>query len=158
MQEKEIIMSIRFGTGGWRAVIGDDFTKANIRILAEAMARKMKAENARMELAIGYDRRFLAKEAVQWAAEVLAAEGVTVRFVNRSSPTPLIMYYVMAHDLDYGMMVTASHNPSLYNGFKVFKGRTRTSTRPPMWNTTLTRWRLSRHRAMRFPASATRKA
>ncbi len=113
-------MSIHFGTGGWRAIIGDDFTKANIRILAEAMARKMKKENARMELVIGYDRRFLAKEAVQWAAEVLAAEGITVRFVNRSSPTPLIMFYTMAHDLDYGMMVTASHNPSLYNGFKVF--------------------------------------
>lgn len=113
-------MSIHFGTGGWRAIIGDDFTKANIRILAEAMARKMKKENARMELVIGYDRRFLAKEAVQWAAEVLAAEGITVHFVNRSSPTPLIMFYTMAHDLDYGMMVTASHNPSLYNGFKVF--------------------------------------
>ena len=113
-------MSIHFGTGGWRAIIGDDFTKANIRILAEAMARKMKKENARMELVIGYDRRFLAKEAVQWAAEVLAAEGITVRSVNRSSPTPLIMFYTMAHDLDYGMMVTASHNPSLYNGFKVF--------------------------------------
>ena len=113
-------MSIRFGTGGWRAIIGDDFIKSNIRILAEAMARKMKREQVLPRLAIGYDRRFLAKEAVQWAAEVLAAEGITVQFVNRSSPTPLIMFYVMAHDLDYGMMVTASHNPSLYNGFKVF--------------------------------------
>ena len=45
-------MSIHFGTGGWRAIIGDDFTKANIRILAEAMARKMKKENARMEVVL----------------------------------------------------------------------------------------------------------
>lgn len=113
-------MSIHFGTGGWRAIIGDEFTKANIRILAEAMSRKMKAEGCKPLLAIGYDRRFLAKEAVQWASEVFAAHSITVQFVNRSSPTPLIMFYVMKHELDYGMMVTASHNPSLYNGFKVF--------------------------------------
>ena len=55
-----------------------------------------------------------------WACEVFAAEGIRCWFVNRSSPTPLIMYYVMAHKLSYGLMVTASHNPAVYNGFKVF--------------------------------------
>lgn len=112
---------IEFGTGGWRAIIGDDFTKSNICILAKAMADKMKAEQvADKGLVIGYDRRFLSKEAVIWSCEVLAAEGIPCYFVNRSVPTPLIMYYVMKHGYPYGMMVTASHNPALYNGIKVF--------------------------------------
>lgn len=112
---------IKFGTGGWRAVIGDEFTRANIHILAKALSLKMQDEDcADQGLCIGYDRRFLSKEAVMWACEVFAAEGIRCWFVNRSSPTPLIMHYVMAHKLPYGMMVTASHNPAVYNGFKIF--------------------------------------
>lgn len=112
---------IQFGTGGWRAVIGDDFTRANIQILAKALAMKMADEGvADQGLCIGYDRRFLSKESVMWACEVFAAEEIRCWFVNKSSPTPLIMYYVMAHDMPYGMMVTASHNPAIYNGIKVF--------------------------------------
>lgn len=112
---------IKFGTGGWRAIIGDDFTKANIQLLAKALCDKMKAEGkVDKGIVIGYDRRFLAKEAMQWAGEVFAAEGVTAYLINKSSPTPLIMFYVMKHDFPYGMMVTASHNPAVYNGIKVF--------------------------------------
>ena len=112
---------IRFGTGGWRAVIGDEFTKANIRLLAKAMCDKMRAEGvADQKIVLGYDRRFLSKEAMQWCAEVFAAEGIESLLVNKSSPTPLIMYYVKTHGLPYGMMITASHNPALYNGIKVF--------------------------------------
>lgn len=112
---------IEFGTGGWRAVIGDGFTRQNIQLLAKAMSKKMKAEHVEEEgIVIGYDRRFLSKEAVKWACEVFAAEGIRCWFVNRSSPTPLIMFYVEKHKLHYGMMVTASHNPAIYNGFKVF--------------------------------------
>ena len=91
---------IKFGTGGWRAVIGDEFTRENIQKLAKALAMKMKDEDVDQKgLCIGYDRRFLSKEAVMWACEVFAAENITCWFVNRSSPTPLIMFYVMAHDL-----------------------------------------------------------
>ncbi|MBP5198156.1 MAG: phosphoglucomutase/phosphomannomutase family protein [Lachnospiraceae bacterium] len=111
---------IKFGTGGWRAVIGDEFTKANIQILAKALADKMNAENVKKQVVIGYDKRFLSKEAMQWAAETLAYEGIKAFLVNKSAPTPLIMYYTMVHDFDYGMMITASHNPALYNGIKVF--------------------------------------
>ncbi len=111
---------VTFGTGGWRAIIGDEFTKANIRLLAKAMCRKMKAEGVEETIVIGYDRRFLAKEAMQWAAEVFAAEGIKSLLINKSSPTPLVMFYTMKHDLPYGMMVTASHNPAIYNGIKVF--------------------------------------
>lgn len=112
---------IKFGTGGWRAIIGEDFTKANIQILAKAMADKMKAEGvADQGLVMGYDRRFLSKETVKWSCEVFAAEGIVCHFVCRSVPTPLVMNHVMKHNFPYGMMVTASHNPSLYNGIKVF--------------------------------------
>lgn len=112
---------IKFGTGGWRAIIGDEFTKANIRIFAKAMAKKMKAEGAVGKgIVIGYDRRFLSKETIYWSCEVFGAEGIKTWFVNRSVPTPLIMFYVMKHQMPYGMMVTASHNPALYNGIKVF--------------------------------------
>ncbi len=112
---------IKFGTGGWRAVIGDDFTKQNIQILAKALANKMKSEGVTEKgIVMGYDRRFLAKEAMQWAAMVFAKEGIKAYLINKSSPTPLIMFYVMKHEFPYGMMVTASHNPAIYNGIKVF--------------------------------------
>ncbi|RKM60600.1 phosphoglucomutase/phosphomannomutase family protein [Butyrivibrio sp. CB08] len=112
---------IRFGTGGWRAVIGDEFTKENVQILSQAMASKMKAEHLEeYGIVLGYDRRFLSKEAMQWAAVVFAANGIKASLINKSSPTPLVMFYVMKHDLPYGMMVTASHNPAIYNGIKLF--------------------------------------
>lgn len=116
----EVIM-IKFGTGGWRAIIGDGFTKANIQKLAKALAVKMKNEDvAEKGVCLGYDRRFLSKEAMQWAAQVFAYEGIKSKLVNTSSPTPLIMFYVMKYEFPYGMMITASHNPAIYNGIKVF--------------------------------------
>lgn len=112
---------IKFGTGGWRAVIGDGFTKANIQILSKALADKMHAEDAADKgIVLGYDRRFLSKEAMQWAGQVFAKEGITAYLINKSAPTPLVMFYVMKHELPYGMMITASHNPAVYNGIKVF--------------------------------------
>ncbi len=112
---------IKFGTGGWRAVIGDGFTKENIQILARAIADKMHVEGvAGKGIVLGYDRRFLSKEAMQWAGQVFAKEGITAYLVNKSAPTPLIMFCVMKHEFPYGMMITASHNPAIYNGIKVF--------------------------------------
>ena len=112
---------IRFGTGGWRAVIGDEFTKANIRRVAAALARRMKREGCAEEgLCVGYDRRFLSREALIWFCEVLAGEGVNVFFVNMSCPTPQIMFTVRERKLPYGAMVTASHNPAIWNGIKLF--------------------------------------
>lgn len=112
---------IKFGTGGWRAVIGDEFTKENIQRLAQGLVNKLKSEGvAEQGIVMGYDRRFLSKEAMQWAAEVFAAAHIKAYLINKSSPTPLIMYYVMKHEFPYGMMITASHNPAIYNGIKVF--------------------------------------
>ena len=112
---------IHFGTGGWRAVIGDGFTKANVQLLTLALARKMLDEGrADKGFVIGYDRRFLSEEAAGWAAEVMAGQGILCRIIHRESPTPLIMYTVAAYGLPYGMAITASHNPAVYNGIKVF--------------------------------------
>ena len=112
---------IQFGTGGWRAVIGDGFTRDNIRRIAAALARKMVRENcAEQGICAGYDRRFLSREALIWFCEVLAGEGVRVRFVNMSCPTPQIMFKVKHLGLPYGAMVTASHNPAIWNGIKLF--------------------------------------
>ena len=112
---------VKFGTGGWRAIIGEEFTKENIQKLALAICLKMKEEGVENQgVVMGYDRRFLSKEAIIWSCEIFGNQGIRVWFVNRSSPTPLVMFYVMKHELSYGMMVTASHNPAIYNGIKVF--------------------------------------
>ncbi len=112
---------IAFGTGGWRAIIGDEFTKENVQRLAFALALRMEGEDvASRGLCIGFDRRFLSREAAQWAAEVMAARHIHTYFIDRESPTPLIMYTVQQYGLYYGMAVTASHNPALYNGIKLF--------------------------------------
>ena len=112
---------IRFGTGGWRAVIGDGFTRANIRLIGAALAARMKREGcAEQGLCVGYDRRFLSKEALIWFCEVLTGAGIHVYFVNMSCPTPQIMFTVKEMGLQYGAMVTASHNPAVWNGIKLF--------------------------------------
>ena len=111
---------IQFGTGGWRAIIGDGFTRANIQRVAAALGRRMAREGARMEICIGYDRRFLSREAAIWFSEAIAGEGVKVDFINISPPTPQIMFTVKSMELPYGAAITASHNPALYNGVKLF--------------------------------------
>jgi len=112
---------VQFGTGGWRAVIGDGFTRENIERIAAALARRMVREGcAEQGVCVGYDRRFLSREACIWFSQVLAGEGVKVWFVNLNCPTPQIMFTVKKMELPYGAMITASHNPAVYNGIKLF--------------------------------------
>ena len=112
---------IRFGTGGWRAVIADEFTKENIRLLVAGLCALMEKEgHAGSTVCLGYDRRFLSKESMFWAAEVLAGYGFHPYIIHRSVPTPLIMFTVKQMGLPYGLAITASHNPAIYNGIKVF--------------------------------------
>jgi len=112
---------IRFGTGGWRAIIADGFTKENIRLLTAGLCALMEKEgHIGSEICLGYDRRFLSKESMFWAAEVLAGYGFRPYVINRSVPTPLIMFTVRRMGLPYGMAITASHNPAIYNGIKIF--------------------------------------
>ena len=86
---------IQFGTGGWRAIIADGFTKENIRLLTAGLCVFMIEEGyGGNSVCLGYDRRFLSKESMFWAAEVLAGYGFRPYVINRSAPTPLIMYAV----------------------------------------------------------------
>ena len=112
---------IKFGTGGWRAIIADGFTKENIRLLTAGLCHLMLREgHGGKEICLGYDRRFLSKESMFWAAEVLAGYGFRPYVINRSVPTPLVMFTVKRMGLPYGMAITASHNPAIYNGIKIF--------------------------------------
>ena len=111
---------IKFGTGGWRALIGEDFTCDNIRLVATGILKFAK-ENGKTDkpIIIGYDRRFLSENAARWVAEVLAEGDIEVWFLPRSAPTPLIMHTVKKQQLYYGIEITASHNPANYNGIKL---------------------------------------
>jgi len=110
---------IKFGTGGWRDIIADGFTKANVQKLARALVDMMEADGE-SGVIIGFDRRFLSDVAAQWASEVFAAYGVPVSLISKAAPTPLIMFEVKRAGAPYGMAVTASHNPAVYNGIKIF--------------------------------------
>ena len=111
---------IKFGTGGWRAVIGEDFVCENIRRVAAGILKLAESENKLDKpIIVGYDRRFLSENAAKWVAEVLAGGGVTVWFMNRSAPTPLVMHTVKDKELHFGVEITASHNPASYNGIKL---------------------------------------
>ncbi len=112
---------IKFGTGGWRALIGEEFTKDNVRLLSQAVANMMIAEkNQGCGFVIGYDRRFLSDKAARWMSEVIAGNQIKVIFIEKIAPSPLIMYTVQMEKAKYGAAITASHNPADYNGIKIF--------------------------------------
>jgi phosphomannomutase/choline kinase len=120
-QEEE--NQIAFGTGGWRAVIGEGFTQHNVRRLAQALANGItcRGEEARGVL-IGFDRRFLSRQAAEAAAEVFAGNNIPVTLLTEDAPTPLITYATAKLNAAYGLGFTASHNPPEWNGLKVFRG------------------------------------
>ena len=111
---------IKFGTGGWRAIIGEDFICENIRRVAAGIV-KLAQEQGKTDkpIVLGYDRRFLSETAAKWVAETLAEGGISVWFLHRSAPTPLIMHTVKDQSLHFGIEITASHNPARYNGIKL---------------------------------------
>ena len=111
---------IKFGTGGWRAETGKDFNYDNIRLFAQGFCNYAKEKGLDTKpVIIGFDRRFLSDNAAIWLSEVLSANGINVITLHRSAPTPFVMHYVKKNNLYFGMEVTASHNPSNYNGIKV---------------------------------------
>lgn len=110
---------IKFGTDGWRGVIGDDFTFANVRRVAGAIAQYVKTEShPHRGLIIGFDTRFLSAEFARSAAEVVAAAGVPVVLAERATPTPAISFAVVARRTAGAIVITASHNPYRWNGVK----------------------------------------
>jgi len=115
---------IKFGTDGWRAVIADDFTFANVRIAAEAIAAYVHArkgtadEDPAKGLCIGYDTRFGSKAFARTCAEVVAATGIPVMLANAVTPTPALSWGVRELGAAGGIMITSSHNPAEWNGVK----------------------------------------
>lgn len=110
---------IKFGTDGWRGVIGDDFTFANVKRIAAAVAAYVTAESEPAKgLVVGYDTRFLSPECARVVAETLVGAGVRVVLADRPTPTPAVSYAVVARQTSGAIMVTASHNPYRWNGIK----------------------------------------
>src|SRR5215468_11226477 len=111
--------SIKFGTDGWRGIIADDFTFANARIVAEAIARYVvRGEDARKGVIVGYDHRYASDSVAQHVAQVISATGTPVWLADRPCPTPAVSYLVRQRGAAGGLVVTASHNPYRWNGIK----------------------------------------
>jgi alpha-D-glucose phosphate-specific phosphoglucomutase len=111
--------TIKFGTDGWRGIIADDFTFANARIVAHAIARYVvRCEDARKGVLIGYDHRFGADRIAAAAAEVISSAGTPVWLTDKPCPTPAISLLVRQRQAAGGLMITASHNPYSWNGIK----------------------------------------
>ena len=116
------VTQIKFGTDGWRAVIAEQFTFANVGRVAQAAADYWSAHahpGTDKRIIVGYDRRFLSDQFSQTAAEVLAGNGFAVVLTPEPTPTPAISLAVKQQNAAGGVMITASHNPAIFNGFKL---------------------------------------
>jgi phosphoglucomutase len=109
---------IHFGTSGWRAIIADEFTFANVRLATAAVAEHVRAASDNPVLIVAHDRRFFAEEFAQAAAEVLRESGVTVLMCDGPAPTPAVAYEIRRRKTDGAINFTASHNPYAYQGLK----------------------------------------
>jgi len=116
--EKSMSTAIKFGTSGWRAIVADEFTVANIRLAVAGIAEYVKTMPAPHRVLIGRDSRFLGESFVAEAARVLAAADVTPIVIPEAAPTPAIAYAVRTLKTCGSINFTASHNPPEYNGIK----------------------------------------
>ncbi len=110
---------VKFGTDGWRGIIADDFTYANVRIAARAIAHYVLTyEKASAGVCIGYDTRFGSPQFAQLVANVLSRAGVPVLLATGVTPTPALSFGVRERGAAGGVMITSSHNPAQWNGVK----------------------------------------
>lgn len=121
MQDKK---PIKFGTDGWRGIIGDDFTFENVRRVAGAIADyynevTKEQKNKKPKIAVGFDTRFLSDQFAGIVSEVLSHNGIDVILSDRAIPTPALSFATRNKNLTAGVMITASHNPSEYSGIKI---------------------------------------
>jgi phosphomannomutase len=110
---------IKFGTDGWRAIIGDDFTFDNVRVCGQSVAQYLHESGMALRgLIVGYDTRFASEDFAAAVAEVVAANGIKTYLCDRATPTPTVSWAVLDKKAGGAVMITASHNPWRYNGFK----------------------------------------
>lgn len=107
---------IKFGTDGWRGIIADNYTFSNLKIVAQAVADYLGPGKT---IAVGYDTRFMSGSFAQVVSDVLMHNGIEVLLSDSAIPTPTLSFAVKTRKLDLGVMITASHNPAEYNGFKI---------------------------------------
>ncbi|HEY1424248.1 MAG TPA: phosphoglucomutase/phosphomannomutase family protein, partial [Candidatus Acidoferrum sp.] len=111
--------AIKFGTDGWRGIIAEDFTFANARIVAGAIARYVvRGEDARKGVIVGYDHRYASDTVARRVAETISASGTPIWLTDRPCPTPAVSYLVRSRGAAGGLVITASHNPYQWNGIK----------------------------------------
>jgi len=114
-----MVNPIKFGTDGWRGIIAEDFTFDNVRICAQAVAEYLKQNKLdKQSLVIGYDTRFASEDFAAAAAEVIAGNNIKVHLCPKPTPTPVVSFAVLATKSAGAILITASHNPGSWNGFK----------------------------------------
>lgn len=112
-------MSIKFGTDGWRGIMADTYTFQNLSYCASGTSSYLKSQGqAHRGLLIGYDTRFLSREFAETVAEVSTANGIPTLLCDRPCPTPTASYNMVSKDAGGAVIITASHNPKIWNGFK----------------------------------------
>ncbi len=112
-------MAIKFGTDGWRAIIAEDYTFANVRLCAQGTASFLLGQGlAPRGLVVGYDTRFASEDFAAAVAEVSTANGIRTFLCDRAAPTPVVSYNLVNRKAGGGAVITASHNPARWNGFK----------------------------------------
>ena len=112
---------VKFGTDGWRAVIGEDYTFDNLKAVTQAVSEYLKKENKkkRLKVVVGYDTRFLSREFAETTVRVLSGNGIPAALSDKPIPTPVVSFHCRYSGYDLGVMITASHNPYSFNGFKI---------------------------------------
>ncbi len=111
--------TIKFGTDGWRGIIAEDFTFANARVVAQAIARYVvRGEDPRKGVIVGFDHRYASDTVAQVVAEVVSSTGTPVWLCDKPCPTPAVSQLVRERKAAGGLVITASHNPYRWNGIK----------------------------------------
>ena len=113
---------IKFGTSGWRGIIADDFTFANVRLAVTAIAEHINSKKKNATVLVGYDTRFYSEEFSQLAVDILQQNGIHTLLCETFTPTPAIAYEITRRKLDGAVNFTASHNPAQYHGLKFSSG------------------------------------
>src|SRR5436305_3022494 len=109
---------IKFGTSGWRGLIADDFTFANVRLAVTAIAEHVNSKKKNATILVGYDTRFYSEEFSELAVDILQQNHIKTLLCETFTPTPAVAYEIIRRKLDGAINFTASHNPAQYHGLK----------------------------------------